>query len=723
MPENRGPEELAELARQIRRRVRERVEAAVRNKEDTGARLEAAMDAVSRAMDEVGGRIDDALSRLDTFITEAGEPEKPEEPEPAQKPDTPAPAPRTVNGSENFWDLGAPKPRIYAKASYHTDSLTPSDVNAPDPEPEPGERIAQSERIVRGAETAKEEKIPAGNPGYQGSTGRVVNTAGGQRSVPQSAYATRSYRRNTPRPGAQTREADRIGTKKSPGATVVKTYRPEGSLIREITVRTWEADTEFYNRFLTDALRSRNTKFTGDLSARHTPVPYFSYVPQYAHMSLAQVNYYQYVRESVDHGLFPLCDFPYVLLYIYEILNLPDVIPPEEGARRLATVWIGYRASYPRLDGYLCEWLPDYCMIHGIALPDELAPILPEIVPKAQFKEFFLNRTSGGMLTRTVIETSSDYDYRTSRYYAENRDAYEQHIPAAVSAALGAEALEHRGIFTLERVYKMTRDSFCGAIVASSVKRRLDIEFVSFTRRADTRPLVTSLVKHSENRLRAVLGIKAKLGEGSLGEEDCRAIDAYFAPLLPTKEMRRQQREDAYMPADYLKNYEAEDTGFDPGAAAVLEAQSWANAARLTGEDYGTQTANPDEAGEAPRIEGEMTTDGEISAAPASLEEIPATEDTREDTTEEITETEEAGESSAESEDPDEALLKDGLAAAMRGGFRAFCRERGLYEGELADRINARFLDLVGDVALEVSPDGGFLFIEDYREDAEEWLR
>ena len=715
MPENRSPEELAELAKQIRRRVRERVEAAAQDTEDTGARLEAVMNAVSRAMDEVGDRIDGALSRLDTVFTEA---EEPKEPQSAEKPDAPSPAPRTVNGSENFWDLGAPKPRIYAKASYHTDSLTPADVNASDPEPEPGEQIAQAERIVRGAETAKEEKIPAA--GYQGSAGRVVNTADGQRSVPQSAYATRSYRRNAPRPGTQAREADRIGTKRSPGATVVKTYRPEGSLIREITVRTWEADTEFYNRFLTDALRSRNTKFTGDLSERHVPVPYFSYVPQYAHMSLAQVNYYRYVRESVDHGLFPLCDFPYVLLYIYEILNLPDVIPPEEGAERLAAVWLGYRASYPRLDGYLCEWLPDYCMIHGIALPDALAPILPEIVPKAQFKEFFLNRTAGGMLTRTVIETSSDYDYRTSRYYAENRDAYERHIPAAVSAALGAEALEHRGIFTLERVYKMTRDSFCGAIVASSVKRRLDIEFVSFTRRADTRPLVTSLVKHSENRLRAVLGIKAKLGEGPLGEEDCCAIDAYFAPLLPTKEMRRQQKEDAYMPADYLKNYEAEDTGFDPGAAAVLEAQSWANAARLTGEDYGSPIT--DEAEDAPEIEGAMTTDGEfpaVSLSPDVPTEIPAKEEIEEiEETTDITDTEGTPEEAG-----DEALLKDGLCAALRGGFRAFCRDRGLYEGDLADRINARFLDLVGDVALEASPDGGFRFIEDYREDAEEWLR
>ncbi len=71
-------------------------------------------------------------------------------------------------------------------------------------------------------------------------------------------------------------------------------------------------------------------------------------------------------------------------------------------------------------------------------------------------------------------------------------------------------------------------------------------------------------------------------------------------------------------------------------------------------------------------------------------------------------------------ETPDE--IRTGLRAAMEGGFRAFCRERGLYEGDLADRINAVFLDCLGDVVLEA--DGtGFRFIEEYREDAEEWLR
>ena len=49
-------------------------------------------------------------------------------------------------------------------------------------------------------------------------------------------------------------------------------------------------------------------------------------------------------------------------------------------------------------------------------------------------------------------------------------------------------------------------------------------------------------------------------------------------------------------------------------------------------------------------------------------------------------------------------------------------RENGLYEGDAADRINGIFLERIGDIVLE--PDGvGFRFVDDYREDSEEWLR
>ena len=707
--ENRTPEELAELAKEIRRRVQASVseslkkadEAAkqtndtMRKTEDGGTRK------IQKEFSSEDGRIqasiDLEVDSLSPTAREVGESDS-----------------RRAPRDESFWDLGQPKPRIYAKPDFG-ERVGVTEVTAPDPDPEPGEMAAQAEKIIRDPNAQSGEKIPP-RTGYTGSTGRVVNTVSGQRSVDSGRIPGRvvinSYRKKNTGAMNRPREADQM-INKAAGSTLVKTYTPEGALIREISVRTWESDTEFYNRFLTDALRSHNAPSPYPVDAKVERVPYFSYVPQYSHMSGKQVDFYRWVRECVRNGRTPGCDFPYVLLYIYEILNLPDVIAPEDGVRLLARIWLGYRAAYPRLDGYLCEWLPDYCMIHGLPLPEELNAILPEIVPKAQFKEFYFNQSRGGMLARTVIENSSDYDYRMSRYYGANKDAYEKHIPAAVSLALAEQAGKRTGIFALDRVYKMTRDSFCGAIVASSVKRRLDIEFTSFTRRADTRNTVTALVKYSENRLRMTLGIKAKLGVGGITEEDSRTIDAYFVPMMPTKEQIRQKKEDAYMPADYLKNYEAEDHGFDPMAAQAIEAQSWANTSRLTGEDYGgVESPDASEPWEEPIVlEGELTADETVAEEPIPEQNAPEIEEPPQP------KTTEAGEASGR--DP---LLAEALRAALDGEFRAFCRERGLYEGDVADKLNTVFLDVIGDVVLEAG-ERGFELIEDYREDAEEWLK
>ncbi len=727
MPENRTPEELAELAREIRRRVTEKVREAVRESADVKISVDLpdgrSIRYDSRAAKSAGSSPESPVTEADAPSTEEKLVRTGERIE-AEKRD------------DNFWDLGSPKPRVYEKPVFRSHSVGVTDVSAPDPEPVPGEQTAASERIVRDQVPHRDldgfdvggvrnPNAPSGQS-REGSAGRVIRTAEGYRSV-----QTGSYRRHTPR-SPLSRSGNSSGgaaqeRRRSPGSQVVKTYSPGGALIRTVTVRTWESDTEFYNRFLTDAARSHGTPYTGPMDGL-TPVPYTSFVPQYAHMSMAQLEYYRYVRESVRHGRTPPCDFPYILLYIYEIINLPELIPPEEGVRQLAALWLGYREAFPRLDGTLCEWVPDYCLIHGVSLPESLDSILPRIVPKAQLKEFYLDRRTGdpAAFARVVIENSSDYDFRNSRYYPDHRDAYERHIPAAVGAAFEAGAAAGTGIFALDRTYRMTRDSYVGAVAASSVKRRIDLEFVSFTRRAETRGTVTAAVKYAENRLRAVLGVKAKLGTDGVSEEDAARIDAYFLPMLPTKEQIRRKKEDAYMPPDYLKNYEAETSGFDPDAAAAIEAESWANTSRLTGEDYGDADPSvPDDADLVPEAEGALSTE-DLSAMDPSIKNM---EETKVSAAGIAPDVPAAPENAEKPEDPaydqpkeDSATIREGLRAAMDGRYRSFCRERGLYEGDLADRINAVFLDCMGDVVLET--DGTrFRFIEDYREDAEEWLR
>ena len=155
VPENRTPEELAELAKEIRRRVEEAVRKSApssrgtdgnRGSDDGTARTEK----IYREIADAAGRIfgDDQNARASR-----------REPDPRTSDTTPielqTPAPnagtvptgerlpesRTTARDDDFWDLGRPKPRIYAKPDFRDGSLSPADVNAPDPEPAPGEEV------------------------------------------------------------------------------------------------------------------------------------------------------------------------------------------------------------------------------------------------------------------------------------------------------------------------------------------------------------------------------------------------------------------------------------------------------------------------------------------------------------------------------------------------------------------------------------------------------
>lgn len=597
---------------------------------------------------------------------------------------------RQKKTADSFWDLGAPKPKVYAKPDFSGHSLTVTDVAGSDPEPEAiPHKTASAEKIL------PREEFEA----KHGSSGRVVHTVDGYRSIPTSDYRRRApQKKSAPVPQKRT-----AATEVPP----VRTYKPTGFLIDSITVRGWESETEFYGRFAADARISHTARPINPPDSPIQPEPFFSYVPQYSHMTAKQVETYRWIRENIRLGRTPACDMPYILLYIYEIINLPDVISPQEGVKLLTDIWLGYRQTVPRLDSLLCEWFSDYCMIHAQPMPAKLTPILREIVPKAQFKEFYLNLSEEALpeIGQILSEVSSDYDFRMSRYYTPHRALYEEHIPAAVSAALKEQFLHGRGVFAFDRTYKMTRDSFCGAIVSSGIKRRIDLEFRSFTRRADSRELVTALVKYAENRLRLVAGVKAKLGVDRISAEDTAVIDAYFAPMIPEKKKKRPA-EDAYMPADYMKNYESEDSGFDFSAALAIEQESWVNTSRLTGDEFHESAPVPEYDPDEP-----VTAPGEIPSEDIPMPDLPLPEPEPDPVPPAET---------AESADADQQI-RDGLRAALAGQFRAWCRENNLYEGEAADRINTLFLDELGDVVLEDSG-SGFTLIEDYREDVEQWL-
>ena len=715
--ERKSPEELANLKENIRRGVEEQLRAAPSGREFTAS-----------------FEVEDPSSGGHRIVRDTGR------------------AAAAVD--DDFWNLGRPKPRVYKKPDFSDTPVEMTDVNDT---VEISYEVTGPEKIDASARRAADTPAPRGlhsrlnyrpadNTSLPGGmtddlpvrTDAVKNEDkanengnGNGKEEPEyprtsaattperrqiivhdapPRYPTSSYRRHSSfHPPKKEPENDRgERRKRHNGDEILAKYPGNGLLLREVEIRSWTSDIDFYERFMENAEKSHSAAPSVPYTSAYPPVKYFSYVPQYSHMSRAQLDFYRWIRENIRRGRYPDCDSSYIQLYIYEILNLPDLIPPETGAALLAGIWLHYRRTEPRLDGYLCEWLPDYCLIHHCPMPESLKPILPEIVPKAQFKEFYFDLRPDTAseedyltLAKTLMEASSDYDYRRSRYYSANRDAYEYHLPRAASAVIAGAITGGKGVFSREKTYKMSRDSYCGAIVSVSVKRRMNIEFCSFTRSPDTRRAVTAIVKYAENKLRLTLGIKAKLGVDGISPEDTAAVDAYFAPMLPQKTVK--SKEDRYMPEDYLKNYESEDSGFDFGAAAEIERLSWQNTTLLTQGEF-------DGIPEITEVRDESPDLSEAVPAPEDAPEIPP-EDPSENS---------AAPAPSASDDGD-SLIRDGLSAALNGSFHDFCRDHQIYDGVLADRINTKFLDILGDIVLEENGKS-YIIIEDYREDIETWM-
>ncbi len=463
---------------------------------------------------------------------------------------------------------------------------------------------------------------------------------------------------------------------------IIAEYGKETGFLRHVTVKSWPSGGGFYDKFARDAVIYHGK--TGK-SAPH--VPFFSYIPQYVHLSDSAMAYYLYMREQIRNGIrLPEADFSYVLLYIYEIINIGELISPTEGAEMLARTWLLYRPVHPTLDKYLSEWLPDYCLIYNVPLPRALAPILCEVGAKSTFKEFFADAAveMGIPLGRMIRLALSDHNVNKCKY-AREIDGYTAAVEKVFDTAIEEYARRGTGIFKRQnfRQASVTRDAFCGSLCAGTVKKKLKIEVYSIFRSPEMRRAVTELMKGAENAVRAAHGIKGRL--------QAPKIEDIFAPAkMPDAEE-----------AKYLSFYDSPTEDFSTESAAAIESESWKNAEVLA-DDYA------DLEGEAEAVEGEVSFDTVTDTETAS-EEIPSTE-----AASEPTDTEDDSFMSALSKKPHLAEL---LIETVNGkSFKALCREAGVFADDAAREINELAMEYIGDVVLEA--DGSdYIFVEDYADE------
>ncbi len=489
-----------------------------------------------------------------------------------------------------------------------------------------------------------------------------------------------------------------------------ETYHPEGhALITSVTVEKWDTGVSFYRSFRTEAERLYNVKGEPNLPY----VPFFSYVPQYSQLTEAQLAYYLSWREGFRCGVYGKIDEAYFRLYVYEIFNLYDCMPREEGLTALCRLWREYRQSLPHVDRYMAQWVIDYCLLYRLPCPmQELQGFFDAIFTLTDFPEFYLSE--GAQLSpvgvQTLLSAFSDYRWQNRPACKGHEALFERHIGGALREVF--RYLYHESsAFSASRTEKKVFNAFSGSVSAHNIRARLTVHYHPFSSAVNMKNAVTNAVKYTENRIRACLSVRNRLrvefAHASLGERLTALIDEYCDRCLFPECRTHDRRIEEKKPA-YERLYDAPKEEFSFANAEKIETSSWVTTRRLT-EDFEDEVT-----GAQPfAVPTLQTADTEKSALPnehvAYREETPLQN--------EGTQTPSEGAISGVSYRYLQAFLEGGARAALLA-----IAEDGVTVDFCVEEINLAFSILYGDV-LFIPEDDGYALIEDYLTEVREWIR
>ncbi|MBQ7779759.1 MAG: TerB N-terminal domain-containing protein [Clostridia bacterium] len=580
----------------------------------------------------------------------------------------------TFDLNDDFWDIDEmlPKKKVGAVFSSDTDTVE-IQVNsqgerkgAPIPKND-GWRERLSE--MRRSDPASTASAPPSDR-LERAKAALKTAEAKHLSFAAAAYGDKEEKKNEP-------------IELSPSDEPLFSYSPKRNpLIENVTVRLWPAKYSFYEQFRNNAVKyfDREGK-----ECQHEP--FFSFTPQYVQMTRRQLEFYFYFRSKIRRGEAIKADYSYILLLVYEIINVPDLLPPENGLDILVFLWESYRKEFPKLDRHLSEWICDYCLIHkldGRYIPYSLTG---EAARSCSLKEFYvgLDAIDGSPYATALFSYASLYNYRNSKFINnENRELFDTHIKASFIYAFTKAENEHLTVFApIGKVamtpLKVTRDAFVGALCAYNVKRRIEVSYLSVSRSAELRYAVTDAIKFAENNVRAMLGIRSRFHTPNLALPLRHAIEEYFAPYK--KELKKEHPKEAPAP-EYDVLYEPISHELSLSDAKHIEEHSWVTTELLTEglEEYELEEA-------------------ETAVTPEKLTEVYENDG-----------------------DGEVAKALICLINNDKQGFVELSHNMGILPDALCEAVNDRLYDTLGDIAVEHSDDG-FTIVVDYMEEIDQWLK
>lgn len=263
-------------------------------------------------------------------------------------------------------------------------------------------------------------------------------------------------------------------------------------------------------------------------------VQFMQYYPTYSSMDKQQKEWYFYWRSQVRKGIYLDTDLSYIFVHVYELLSGYGMNNANDGYKQLFELWKNYRKEYPKLDGYLFEWIFDFCQLYNLdfEMPgwtDLLLPYQPEI------KNVIISKHSGEIplkLTFALIDSLCDYSLVRSKFYNDGHQMLMNEAITRVVALADAALYKKEGKGILDkygpnRPRKQTYYAFRGANCKNS-NQRADITVKDYINSAKLRAYINELVRYAENVLRELYNCRGRLRGVSLDDETAKLIKAFL---------------------------------------------------------------------------------------------------------------------------------------------------------------------------------------------------
>ncbi len=460
-------------------------------------------------------------------------------------------------------------------------------------------------------------------------------------------------------------------------------YSQTDSLIHNVKIYKYKTTYNYYGTFLKNAIEYMDTE-----GSPCDYVPFFSYVPQYDQMSVAQLSYYFWFRHNARNGVSIKTDYGYLFLYIFELLNLGTRIDVKKTQYILMYLWNEYNGVFPAVSARLADWICDYSLLHRLPPPINISS---DIIKKViSLREYYISipKNDTDRCARTLMRYCSSYDYRSSKFYTEqNKELFDKYIHGALAVAVRFYSSDGNILSGLDLDDSMiTRDVYAGAVCVSDEKYRIEVSYCSFSRSNELRFLVGDIIRYAENKLRAYIGIKSKMTVYSVTVELRHILDEYFTASLPSKRTSKKTAERQ----EYDVLYDIPKKPLSISDAAKIEAGSWETTKELISafdaDDWDDEEITPDSSPEIEQIKPDVTVD----PTAADVESDPFGK---------------------------YRTLITSLLNGEQLAISDFAKRIGKLPDAVVDEINEIAYDAFGDLLIEDDGMGGYSVIEDYADD------